>query len=191
MNGTAPTSTLDPQLASVSTPQFSRDFDGNEADLLRQQIGQGDFKGLRHYLARTRQNRDWQDRYFILDIVAPAILPASLDALCRAEQNAADLFLIRAAHLFDLISRSQGNQDGRSHPRPAIHSGRAIYQGGNRKPPPRYPTGFGRSHATCVCHALFPGFLGSSQTPSTNIRTSDRSRSGFCPGSPQYGERAV
>jgi hypothetical protein len=110
MDPSAPTSTLAPERPSGSTPQFSNDFDGSEADLLQRQIGQGDFKGLRQFLARTRQNCDWQDRYFILDLVAPAISPPSLDALCGAEPSAADLSLIRSAHLFDRISKSRGTK---------------------------------------------------------------------------------
>jgi hypothetical protein len=110
MDGSIPTSTLALERALVSTPQFSSDFHDEEADHLQQQIRQGDFKGLRQFLARTRNNHDWQDRYFILDVVAPAISPGSVDALCTAEPNAADLSLIRGAQLFDLVSKCRGTK---------------------------------------------------------------------------------
>ena len=89
---------------------LSGDFDSKETEVLQQQVAELDFTGLRRFLASTRQNHDWQDRYFVLDLVAPSILPGSLDALCTAEPNAADLSLIRGTHLFDLASKSRGTK---------------------------------------------------------------------------------
>jgi hypothetical protein len=110
MDRSTPTSTLAPELALVSTPQVSSDFHNEEMDHLQQQVRQGDFKGLRQFLSRTRNNRDWQDRYFILDVVAPTISPGSVDSLCSTEPSAADLSLIRGVQLFDLVGKNRGTK---------------------------------------------------------------------------------
>jgi hypothetical protein len=95
---------------AFSPPQFAADFDNNKCEVLQQQADQGDFTGLRQFLAKTRQNNDWQDRYFVLDVVAPSVQPDSLDAICAAEPNASDLSLIRGAHLFNLVGKSRGTK---------------------------------------------------------------------------------
>jgi hypothetical protein len=104
------TPTLTSEQARVSNSQFASDFDSREGEALQQQVAQGDFTGLRQFLARTKQNHDWQDRYFVLDLVAPSVQPGPLDALCAAEPNASDLSLIRGTHLFDLLSKSRGTK---------------------------------------------------------------------------------
>ena len=125
--------------AQAAAPQFAVDVHTYEPATLQRQIAQSDFTGLRQYLARTRQSRDWQDRYFLLDVVAPAIVPRSLDALCAAEPNASDLCLIRAAHSFDLSSKSRGTKtadrttdqqftDAQQHAKEAIASARRAAQ---------------------------------------------------------------
>jgi hypothetical protein len=94
----------------ASTDQRTTEPGGHEAQVLRQQIQQGDFSGLRRLLASTKEKHDWQDRYFMLDVVAPAIPPGSLDAACAAEPSATDLFLMRGCHWFDLVWKSRGTK---------------------------------------------------------------------------------
>lgn len=85
---------IDQDPAAPSEPRF----DNAEELALREQLSRGDLTGLRAYLARTREQRDWQDRIFILDRVARSVRPAVLDFACEAEPDSADLQLIRAAH---------------------------------------------------------------------------------------------
>jgi hypothetical protein len=96
--------------APTTAPLFAPDFNGNELASLQQQAANGDFAGLRQFLARARKACDWQDEYFVLDLIAPCIKPGSLEPICAAEPNAADLYLVRGAHLFDLISKSRGSK---------------------------------------------------------------------------------
>jgi len=65
---------------------------------------------MRQFLARNRPSQDWQDRYFVLDVVAPSIRAGSLDMPCAAEPNAADLALIRGAHVFDMVAKARGTK---------------------------------------------------------------------------------
>jgi tetratricopeptide (TPR) repeat protein len=76
--------------------------------MLKQQVKQGDLAGLREYLARTRKERDWQDRFFMLGLVVPSARLAALDFACEAEPEAADLFLIRCAFFCELAATMRG-----------------------------------------------------------------------------------
>ena len=106
-----PSSSSTPAYASEpANSQFASDFDSKEVEVLQEQAARGDFTALRQFLARTHQTRDWQDRYFVLDVVAPCIQPGSLDAICAAEPHASDLALIRGAHIFDLVSKARGTK---------------------------------------------------------------------------------
>ena len=96
--------------APTAALQFAPDFNGSELASLQQQAANGDFAGLRQFLARAQKARDWQDEYFALDLIAPFVKPGSLDPICAAEPNAADLHLVRGAHLFDLVSKSRGTK---------------------------------------------------------------------------------
>jgi tetratricopeptide (TPR) repeat protein len=69
---------------------------------------QGNLAGLRQYLARTRSECDWQDRLFMLGLVAPSVRLAALDFACETESEAADLFLIRCAFFSDLAATMRG-----------------------------------------------------------------------------------
>ena len=100
MNGSSP--------APAFKPQFAPDFLSQDATAFQQQAARGDFSALRQFLAKNRQTPDWQDRYFILDVVAPSIAPRSLDPLCAIESKAADLALMQGAHFFDLVSKARG-----------------------------------------------------------------------------------
>lgn len=100
MNGSSP--------APAFKPQFAPDFLSQDASAFQQQAARGDFSALRQFLAKNRQTPDWQDRYFILDVVAPSIAPRSLDPLCAIESKAADLALMQGAHFFDLVSKARG-----------------------------------------------------------------------------------
>jgi hypothetical protein len=81
--------------------------DSELADLTNQ-VQQGKLDGLREYLARTRKERDWQDRIYVLELVPPRATQATLDEACEAEPQAADLFLIRCAYLSQLASTMRG-----------------------------------------------------------------------------------
>lgn len=95
---------------AVASARRSQALDFGEIEQWQKQVAQADFTGLRQFLAQSRQSQDWQDRYFVLDLIAPSIPPSSVDKLCGAEPNAADLYLIRGAHLFDLVSKSRGTK---------------------------------------------------------------------------------
>jgi hypothetical protein len=84
--------------------------DPGDAELaaLSQQLQQGKLDGLREYLARTRSERDWQDRIFVLSQVAAKASIGDLDAACEAEPNAADVFLIRCAYFGELSKSMRG-----------------------------------------------------------------------------------
>ena len=96
--------------AATAALQFAPDFNGSELASLQKQAANGDFTELRQFLSRAQKARDWQDEYFVLDVIAPFIKPGSLDPICAAEPSAADLHLVRGAHLFDLVSKSRGTK---------------------------------------------------------------------------------
>jgi hypothetical protein len=75
---------------------------------LSRQVQAGNLDGLRQYLARTRSERDWQDRVFVLKDVAAKASIGDLDAACEAEPNAADVFLIRCAYFAELSCTMRG-----------------------------------------------------------------------------------
>ena len=63
---TEPTSSVSP-----ITPDAAADHhepSGQEAARFALEFSDGNLTGLREYLARTRQARDWQDRILMLDI---------------------------------------------------------------------------------------------------------------------------
>ncbi len=92
------------------TQELAGGVDSAEPAMLQEQVAQGNFTGLRQFLARTRQSHDWQDRYFVLDLVGPSILQGSLNPLCATEPKSVDLSLIRGVHLLDLVSKSRGTK---------------------------------------------------------------------------------
>jgi hypothetical protein len=75
---------------------------------LSRQVQQGQLDGLRQYLARTRGERDWQDRVFVLEQVAAKASIGDLDTACEAEPQAADVFLIRCAYFGELSKKMRG-----------------------------------------------------------------------------------
>jgi tetratricopeptide (TPR) repeat protein len=89
---------------------------GPEAASLKQEATRGDLRGLRQLLSETRQKRDWQDRYFMIDLVAPSCLHNALNAACASEPNAADLFLLRGAYLTHLAWKGRGAHIARKTP---------------------------------------------------------------------------
>lgn len=95
---------------AAASARASQGFDFSEVEQWQRQVAQANFTGLRQFLTRNRQSQDWQDRYFVLDVVAPSIQPGSLDKLCASEPHAADLHLIRGVHLFNLVSKSRGTK---------------------------------------------------------------------------------
>lgn len=95
-----------PQPASPRTS--NRATNDPEIQGFIQQVAQGDFAGFRDYLARTRDNGDWQDRIFVLERVAPKVSIDALDAACSAEPEKADLLVIRCAYYADLAQSMRG-----------------------------------------------------------------------------------
>jgi Tetratricopeptide repeat len=84
-------------------------IDNTEEKALRDQLSRGDLTGLRAYMARTREQRDWQDRVFLLMRVVSSIRPAALDFNCEAEPQAADLQVIRAALFSHMAGAMRGS----------------------------------------------------------------------------------
>jgi hypothetical protein len=76
---------------------------------LKKQLQENRLDGLRQYLSRTRTERDWQDRLFVLESVCPGVSLDVLDAACAAEPEAADLPLIRCAYYSDLAWKMRGS----------------------------------------------------------------------------------
>lgn len=84
-------------------------FDNREEKALQEQLGRGDLTGLRAYMARTREQHEWQDRVFLLERLIPSIRPAALDFACDAEPEAADLQVVRAVFFSYLARTSRGS----------------------------------------------------------------------------------
>jgi len=76
---------------------------------LTDQAKRGDLSGLRQYLARTREEADWNDRTFVLDRVVPWIPLPTLDFACDTEPSAADLFVIRTSFFSSLAWKKRGS----------------------------------------------------------------------------------
>jgi hypothetical protein len=99
----------------ASAPQQPYSLRTNPADPgdpelteLSRQVQAGNLDGLRQYLARTRSERDWQDRVFVLKDVAAKASIGDLDAACEAEPQAADVFLLRCAFYAELSCSMRG-----------------------------------------------------------------------------------
>ena len=81
---------------------------GSEAVELQQQVAAGDLKGLRAFAARTREQSDWQERFFMIERVIPKCALNVLDTACDAEPSAADLYVLRCAFFAYLASEMRG-----------------------------------------------------------------------------------
>jgi tetratricopeptide (TPR) repeat protein len=81
----------------VEFPRFTEWKGGEEVERLVAQVKQGDIAGLREYLKRSREERDWQDRCFVLDFVVPELRKEVFDFWSDTEPGKADLQLIRCA----------------------------------------------------------------------------------------------
>ena len=77
---------------------------------LKQQLQSGDFSETRQYLARSRKAHDWQDRCFLLNLLAPSLPIDALTAASDAEPNAADLLLLLGAYYFQRVGQSRGTK---------------------------------------------------------------------------------
>ena len=88
-------------LVSPVTPDSAADHhepSRQQAARFALEFSDGNLTGLRKYLARTREARDWQDRILMLDFVAPAIPLDVLETACAIEPDAADLAIVRCAY---------------------------------------------------------------------------------------------
>jgi len=75
---------------------------------LKEQVKQGNLSGLRGYVSRTRNEREWQDRIFMLEEIVPSIRVADLDFACDVEPESADLFVIRCVQRCDAALTLRG-----------------------------------------------------------------------------------
>jgi hypothetical protein len=109
---------------STTTPELG----GPEAAALKQQVAQGNLRPFREMLSQSRQQRDWQDRYFMTDLVVPNCLRSALDAACASEPNAADVFLLRGAHLTYLAWKGRGSHVAEKTPQANFESAASNVQ---------------------------------------------------------------
>lgn len=79
-----------------------------EIERLKQQVQRGDFTELRQYLARTLRAQDWQDRNFVLNLLAPFLPGEALHTAAAAEPEAADLSLLLGIYYYQGASESRG-----------------------------------------------------------------------------------
>ena len=100
--------TLASPLSESPPPAGAAELGGSEAAELREQVKRGHLVGLRQYLARSREECDWQDRLFMLSLVVPSIRLAALDSACESEPEAADVFLLRCAFFSELATTMRG-----------------------------------------------------------------------------------
>jgi hypothetical protein len=82
---------------------------GEEIVQLQQQVSGGDLTGLRQTIARMLENREWQDRLFVIDRVIPKCQLHVLDQACEAEPQAADVVLLRCALFSHLAREARGS----------------------------------------------------------------------------------
>lgn len=92
-----------PGLATAASLEpGAMELGGAEVYRLKQQILEGNFTDLRKLIAKTKSARDWQDEFFMTDVVIANALPGSLDSALAAESNAADLYFLRGSHAASL-----------------------------------------------------------------------------------------
>ncbi len=89
---------------------MSDGLDTAEVDGWKHQLQRDDFSGIRQYLARTRDARDWQDGCYCLNLLAPDIPLEPLTAACAAEPGAADLWLLLGLHSYGQLAQSRGSK---------------------------------------------------------------------------------
>jgi len=76
---------------------------------LKEQLAHGNLDGLREYLRRTREARDWQDRIYVLNRVIDQLPRTALHFACEKEPDAADLALICTSYYSDLARKRRGS----------------------------------------------------------------------------------
>jgi hypothetical protein len=92
----------------VSLPTDDAPVDSEIAGLI-EQVKEGRFESLRHYLAGTRASGEWQDRLFLLERVAPHASIDLLNASCEAEPESPDLLVLRCAYYSELSKTLRGS----------------------------------------------------------------------------------
>lgn len=105
---------------TTQTPPAATEPGGPEVAHLREQITNGNLAGLRQYLASTRQSCDWQDRIFMIGLLAPAIPHDVIATACAIEPDAADLALVRCAWYADLALQHRGTAPSNEVPHTAL-----------------------------------------------------------------------
>ncbi len=75
---------------------------------LREQLAHGKLEGVRGYLGRTRETRDWEDRIYVLNKVVEQLPRQALHFGVEQEPGAADLALIYTAYYADLAGKRRG-----------------------------------------------------------------------------------
>ena len=93
---TEPAVTASPIASEVPSKQL--EAPQQQAARFATQFSAGMLAGFRHYLARTREARDWQDRISMLDLVVATIPLDVLETACAIEPDAADLAVVRCAY---------------------------------------------------------------------------------------------
>lgn len=98
------------QFSSGGFESGADELGGVEGFQLKRQVQRGDFSGMRRLLSETRENKDWQDRLFMLDVVAPSVALPAVKAALDAEPSAPDLMLLRMALLANLVREQRGTR---------------------------------------------------------------------------------
>jgi len=107
---TQPTSSVSPINPDAAADHH--EFSGQEAARFALEFSDGNLAGLREYLARTREAREWQDRILMLELVASSIPLDVLETACAIEPDAADLAVVRCAYYsLQTVEHRFGNFD--------------------------------------------------------------------------------
>lgn len=107
---TQPTSSVSP--IATNSGADHHEPSGHDAARFALEFSDGNLTGLRDYLARTREARDWQDRILMLDLVVSGIPLDVLETACAIEPDAADLAVVRCAYYsLQTVGHRFGNFD--------------------------------------------------------------------------------
>jgi tetratricopeptide (TPR) repeat protein len=71
---------------------------GTEAYHIKQEMYQGNISKLREYLKKSLADKNWNERWFMLDVLISNVSPDVLDQFVEAEPDSADVYLMRGAY---------------------------------------------------------------------------------------------